>query len=171
MSITKATLEDVPALVELINSAYRGEFSKKGWTSEADLLVGGKRVDEIHMTNMILKKGSMVLKHVTATNQITGCVYLEAHGDHMYLGTLTVSPVEQAKGIGKQLLKASEEEAVLQGKEYIIMTVITVRPELIGWYNRHGYVDTGIRKPFPHEPWQGRPSQPLEFMVLKKMVR
>lgn len=164
-------MEDVPALVELINSAYRGEYSKHGWTSEADLLVGGKRVDEIHMTNMILKKGSMVLKYVTALNQITGCVYLEAHVDHLYLGTLTVSPLEQARGIGKKLLNAAEEQAVLQGKDYIIMTVITVRTELVGWYKRHGYVDTGIRKPFPHEPWQGRPSQPLEFMILKKKIR
>ena len=113
----------------------------------------------------------MVLKYVTGRNHITGCVYLEIHDDHLYLGTLTVSPVEQAKGIGKQLLHAAEEQALLQGKDYIIMTVITVRSELIGWYNRHGYVDTGIRKPFPHEPWQGNPSQPLEFMVLKKMVR
>jgi len=50
----------------------------------------------------------------------------------------------------------------------IYMTVITVRTELVSWYQRHGYADTGERKPFLEDGLTGKHLQPLEFMVLEK---
>ena len=35
-----ALLSDVPQLVSLVNSAYRGDESRAGWTTEAELLAG-----------------------------------------------------------------------------------------------------------------------------------
>jgi hypothetical protein len=50
------------------------------------------------------------------------------------------------------------------------MTVISVRTELIAWYERQGWSDTGKRKPFPENEPFGSPKQPLEFIILKKKV-
>jgi len=101
---------------------------------------------------------------------LAGCVYLEQQPDTVYLGMLTVSPLLQAGGIGKQLLQAAEDFAKRNGVDNISMTVISVRHELIAWYERHGYAKTGETKPFPTDPAFGIPKQPLEFIAMKKMI-
>jgi ribosomal protein S18 acetylase RimI-like enzyme len=169
MNISKATLEDIPQLVSLINSAYRGEHSKKGWTTEADLL-GGLRTDNDSLEKMIGKQEAVILKFCNEDSVLQGCVYLERKTNKMYLGMLTVSPLEQAKGIGKKLLSAAEKYATDQKCSAIEMTVISVRHELILWYQKHGYYKTGEAKPFPADEKFGIPKQALEFVVLQKEV-
>jgi ribosomal protein S18 acetylase RimI-like enzyme len=167
MSIVKATKTDIPELVNLVNSAYRGEDAKKGWTNEADLLVGGIRIDADEMEEMMADDDHIILKHESG-NKITACVSLVKKENYLYLGMLTVSPALQGAGMGKKLLQAAEEFAVHNKFDRILMTVITARQELIDWYTRHGYADTGKRLPFPYEPGKGEHSQPLEFMILEK---
>ena len=169
MNISKTTLEDIPQLERLINSAYRGEGSKKGWTTEADLL-GGIRTDHDNLEKMLNKDGAVILKFMGENNNLQGCVYLEKRESKMYLGMLTVSPDEQAKGIGKKLLFEAEKYAVGQKCSAIEMTVISARDELIKWYQRHGYYETGETKPFPKDEKFGIPKQPLEFIVLEKKL-
>ncbi|MEJ2005000.1 MAG: GNAT family N-acetyltransferase [Cyclobacteriaceae bacterium] len=87
----------------------------------------------------------------------------------MYLGMLTVHPSLQGRGIGKMLMKASEDHARKSGCKMMYMTVLVPRIELIEWYRRQGYTDTGERKPFAFEdPRFGNPKRPLEFTVLTK---
>jgi len=170
MSISKAGLSDVKELCALINSAYRGESSKKGWTTEADLL-GGQRTDEEDMKAIISKPGCLILKFTNETGEIISCVRLEKHGDKMYLGMLTVSPVLQGGGIGKLMMIASENEAKKQNCRCVYMQVIKGRDELIAWYERQGYKDTGKRKPFPMgAPRFGIPKKELEFIIMEKMI-
>jgi ribosomal protein S18 acetylase RimI-like enzyme len=166
-TISKATQEDIPSIVTLVNGAYRGEGSKAGWTTEADLL-GGVRVDEKSVDQMIKEPDSVILLYTDPAGNTDGCIYLRSEGPHIYLGMLTVSPQSQAKGIGKILLKVSEEYALGKGSKGILMTVISLRHELIAWYERHGYYNTGEKKPFPNDPSFGIPKQELEFIVLKK---
>ncbi|MFN4947543.1 MAG: GNAT family N-acetyltransferase [Chryseotalea sp.] len=167
--IRPATLADVNVLNALVNSAYRGETSKKGWTTEADLL-DGTRIDEAALHDLINKKGTTVLCYETEST-IKACVELREEEDKLYLGMLSVSPGLQGSGIGKVLLKEAEFFAKEKGLSYIYMTVISVRAELIAWYQRHGYQVTGERKPFvvPDIRW-GIPKQPLEFVVLRKPI-
>jgi N-acetylglutamate synthase-like GNAT family acetyltransferase len=168
--ISKANLKDCPALNKLINSAYRGEYSRQGWTTEADLL-DGTRTDEKGVEEIINKKGSVILKYVE-DGKILGCVRLDKKDKKLYLGMLTVEPSLQNKGIGKILLKTSEDEARKQNCNSIYMTVISVRDELIGWYKRHGYYDTGKRQPFnSSDPRFGIPKMKLEFVVLEKELK
>lgn len=170
MPISKAELSDVKALNVLINSAYRGESSKKGWTTEADLL-GGQRTDEEDLQEIISKTGCTILRYINEAGEIKSCVRLEKHGDRMYLGMLTVSPVLQNSGIGKQMLQASEKYAKEQNCNAMYMGVISDRTELISWYERHGYKDTGRRNPFPgSNPRFGIPKKELEFIILEKEV-
>jgi ribosomal protein S18 acetylase RimI-like enzyme len=170
MNISKASLQDISQLVTLINSAYRGEHSKKGWTTEADLL-GGVRTDPDNLVKIMNMHNAVILKFCNDDNVLQGCVYLEKKENKMYLGMLTVSPLEQAKGIGKKLLFAAEKYAADHNSCAIEMTVISVRHELISWYEKHGYYKTGETKPFPSDVKFGIPKQPLEFIVMQKEVR
>ncbi len=167
--ITKASLEDISSLNTLINSAYRGETSKKGWTTEANLLEGN-RTNEEELKEILLDPKNTVLKY---TNQglIIGSVLLVEKEQQLYLGMLTVSPELQNSGLGKKLLQASEEHALVLGLNRIVMTVISVRNELISWYERQGYVDTGVREAFPSIHSEGIiGNQVLEFVVLEKRI-
>ena len=99
-----------------------------------------------------------------------GCVNLQQHGNKMYLGMLSVSPFKQGAGIGKHLLKAAEEYASSLNCTSIYMTVISMRTELIDWYKRHGYTDTGERQKFIENAVSGKHLQPLEFAVMEKFL-
>ena len=166
-SIQPAIISDAPSLNTLVNSAYRGDSSKKGWTTEADLL-DGTRIDEDALRDLIQKPDTTVLIY-KEDKVLLGCVELRQDGKKIYLGMLSVKPDTQGKGVGKKLLKEAEVFAGQQHCTKIYMTVISVRKELVDWYIRHGYQLTGERKPFvvPDTRW-GIPKQPLEFVVLEK---
>lgn len=169
MKINKATRKDIPQLVSLINGAYRGEGAKKGWTTEADLL-DGIRTDAASLEEMIKKNNAVILQSLNENNELQGCVYLEKMESKMYLGMLTVAPLLQSKGIGKQLLLAAEKYASEQKCVAIEMNVISVRKELIAWYEKYKYYTTGYTKPFPDNVKFGIPKQPLEFIVMRKEI-
>ncbi|KQB37349.1 GNAT family N-acetyltransferase [Flavobacterium aquidurense] len=167
--ITKATLQDIPSLLTLINSAYRGETSKKGWTTEAHLLEG-KRTTEDELTAMILDPKNSFLKF-TENDKIIGSVLLVEKEHQLYVGMLTVSPELQNAGIGKKMLAEAEIHAKTLGLSTLSMTVVSVRSELIAWYKRHGYVETGEREPFPSSDIHINISdKPLEFIFLEKKI-
>lgn len=166
--ISLATEPDIPALNVLVNSAYRGDSSRKGWTTEADLL-DGIRTDEDALRTMLQNPTVIILTYKQG-EQLLGCVYLETKGQNLYLGMLTVAPDAQASGIGKQLLSAAEQIALEQQCRAVTMTVITQRHELIAWYQRQGYEPTGETQPFPDNPRFGLPKQPLAFIVMEKRL-
>jgi N-acetylglutamate synthase-like GNAT family acetyltransferase len=168
MPITQATLADAAELTALVNSAYRGASSQQGWTSEAHLL-DGIRIDEETMTEYLQAPDTTILKYTNDGGSIIACVYLLKYpGKRLYLGMLTVSPTLQAGGIGRQLLSEAEAWAVKLDCSTIFMTVITTRLELIDWYKRRGYTDTGKREPFHDTKRFGIPKEFIELMVLEK---
>ena len=169
MELKKATLKDIPDLIKLINGAYRGDSSKQGWTTEADLL-DGVRTDAENLAEMINKNDALILQSFNENNILQACVYLEKKQHIMYLGMLTVSPLEQSKGIGKQLLYEAEKYAEQQMCNIVEMTVISLRKELIAWYEKRGYNNTGETKPFPNDIKFGVPKQPLEFIIMQKEI-
>jgi len=170
MQILQATAADVPALVALINSGYRGEASKKGWTTEADLLLGELRTDVPTLSGILESPTAVMLKCVSEEGTITGSVFLDKQERGLYLGMLTVSPEQQAAGIGRRLLLAAEDYARSNQCRVIFMNVISVRHELIEWYLRRGYHDTGERKPLQVDNRFGVPTQPLEFVIMEKSM-
>ena len=167
--ISPAAIEDIPELMRLINSAYRGDEAKKGWTHEADLIDGSLRTDEESLRRLIEQPNSVILKCLQ-NEKIIGCVFLEKNNDQLYLGMLSVAPQIQAQGIGKKLLKAAEEFAAQKNCNLIEMTVISVRHELIAWYERNGYYKTSITKPFHNDHKFGVPRQQIEFVVMEKQL-
>lgn len=169
LNIATLLPSEIDELVALVNSAYRGEGSKKGWTTEADLL-GGLRTDRKSIEVLLQKPGAVILKATNEQGDMEGCVYLHQQGLQLYLGMLTVMPDKQAKGIGKQLLLAAENYGRSVGCTAVKMSVIDVRHELIDWYKRKGYESTGEIKPFPADPSFGIPKQALQFIMLEKKL-
>jgi ribosomal protein S18 acetylase RimI-like enzyme len=169
LTISRLVNKDIEELINLVNSAYRGESSKIGWTTEADLL-DGIRTDQRSIQALIQKPGAIILAATDETSRMVGCVYLQQQGQQLYLGMLTVAPAIQAKGIGKRLLFAAEKYGREINCTSIIMSVIDIREELIDWYKRKGYQSTGETKPFPADPAFGIPKQPLQFIVLEKKI-
>ncbi len=168
MTISKASIGDVVDLLPMINSAYRGETSRLGWTTEADLL-DGIRIDEKSLKDMLSNSDSTLLK-VENNKTIIGCVYLKKEDNKLYRGMLTVMPTLQNNGIGKMLLLEAENQALVFGCSIIYMRVITVRIELIEWYLRHGYIATRKIEPFILDPRFGNTKKPLAFTILQKSI-
>ena len=169
-NIEIASTRDVVQLVNLLNRAYRGDDSRQGWTTEAHLIAGDVRTNEASVKEVLEKKDSVILKYTSSEVGITGCVNLQQHSRKLYLGMFAVTPQLQGAGIGKKLLFAAEEYARQKQSVSIYMTVISVRSELIDWYKRHGYADTGEKKPFEEDGVSGRHLQQLEFVVLEKKL-
>lgn len=171
MKIRRAGVEDVPALHQLIESAYRGVSARQGWSHEADLL-DGQRTDPDALLAMLDDPAQVLL--VAETDALVACVALSDRGGNLaYLGMLTVSPMHQAAGLGRSMLGAAEAFARKELRaSRIEMTVIAQRGDLIAWYERRGYALTGERRPFPHDdPRFGLPRRAdLEFVVLDKRL-
>jgi len=166
--INKASVDDVPVLTRLINRSYRGETAEKGWTTESHLL-DGLRIDEETLTQYILDKDTIILKCCN-DDEVLGSVYLNKNGNELYFGMLTVDPDKQNTGTGKLLLKHIEWYAREQSCNRIHMTVISVRDELIAWYERHGFIKTGEIKPFPTDTKFGIQKQPLELLIMERYI-
>lgn len=169
LTFRDATDADVDALVELIESAYRGESSRTGWTTEADIL-HGQRTDREAVLEVVEAPDSRLLT-VEREGRIVACCQLEHRGEHAYFGMFAVSPALQGAGLGRTVIAEAERQA-REGWDVteMHMTVITVREDLIAWYERRGYRRTGKTAPFPYGDERfGVPQRDdLEFELLVK---
>ncbi|MFJ7277359.1 GNAT family N-acetyltransferase [Kitasatospora sp. NPDC098663] len=167
-----ATLADVPALVELVESAYRGDASRAGWTTEADLLEG-QRTDAEGVAEVIGRSDGVLLV-AERDGRLVACCQLEHRGDRAYFGMFSVRPGLQGGGLGRAVLAEAER---LAGEEWGVgeleMTVIEQRADLIAWYERRGFRRTGVFTPFPYGDERfGVPLRPdLRFEKLTKGLK
>ncbi|MFF4381263.1 GNAT family N-acetyltransferase [Kitasatospora sp. NPDC001547] len=163
---------DVPALVALVESAYRGDASRAGWTTEADLL-DGRRTDSEAVTAAVgHPEGLVVLAE--RDGELLACCQLERRGERAYFGMFSVRPGLQGGGIGRAVLAEAERVAAEEwGVGAMEMTVIEQRAELIAWYERRGFRRTGEFSPFPYGDERfGIPLRPdLRFAHLVKELK
>ncbi len=170
-----ATPDDVPAIVALVESAYRGESSRAGWTTEADLL-DGQRTDAGSVRELVTAPDSMVLlAQQPGADALLACCHLAHEGaGSAYFGMFAVRPGLQGAGLGSAMLAEAERIARTRWAcTRMAMTVIDVRAELIAWYQRRGYMRTGEHKPFPYGDARfGLPKRAdLRFELLLKDLR
>ncbi|HZX71704.1 MAG TPA: GNAT family N-acetyltransferase [Rhodanobacter sp.] len=144
-----AVAADVPAIVALVESAYRGESGLRGWTTESHLL-DGQRTDAADVAALIARPHSHVLL-AERDGRLKASCHLERQGPAAYFGMFAVDPGEQGSGLGKQVLAEAERMARDEWHCHAMrMTVIVQREELIAWYERRGYRRTGEYQPFPY---------------------
>ena len=170
ISFRTAVSRDASTIVPFINGGYRGEGSKRGWTTEADIL-GGQRIDAEKIEEIIAAPESRVELALDESGALVGCVHLKKESpDTCYLGLLTVDPARQALGLGKRILEHADAVARDWECRRMRMTTISVRAELLAYYERRGYARTGATEPFPeNEPRFGLPKvRGLTFVELIK---
>lgn len=170
LTLTEADPSQAAAVSDLVNSAFRGDSSRKGWTTEADLL-GGQRSDPLMIEEVLLNPSKKLLLAFEGV-ELLGCVTLEKVGIYARLGMLTVAPNRQAAGLGKAILQAAEKWASVHWFAVgIELFVVRQRQELIDWYVRRGYELRPERHPFPYGDARfGLPKvHDLEFVVLRKI--
>lgn len=145
--IRKAVNDDTPQIVALVNAAYRGDSSRLGWTTEADLLEG-IRTDSAEIMAILDDQDSTILVGIRDA-EIVASVHLQKNADSAFLGMFAVNPRSQSTGIGKQMLMAAERQVRSAWKvSKMQMKVINVRHELIAFYERRGYQRVGIAQEF-----------------------
>lgn len=164
---------DIEDYLALVASAYRGDESKQGWTTEADLL-SGQRLDAAMAQEMLAEAESTVILVRSLEGQAVASVYLSRPvGGVAYLGVLAVSPLGQGQGVGSALINLAEAwVAEKWSARALRMSVIRQRSELIAYYERRGYERTGEIEPFPYGDERfGVPMvDDLEFVTLVKQL-
>ena len=164
-----AGIADVPAIVALVESAYRGDASRAGWTTEADFLEG-RRTGPDDIEAILARDRSRILL-AERDGELLACAHVAVEDGAGYFGMFSVDPLRQGRGIGNLVLAEAERIA---GEEWscpmMRMTVIDIREDLIPFYERRGYRRTGIKKPFPYGDERfGLPKRDdLRFEVLEK---
>jgi len=172
LNFARAQYADAAEIAQLVNSAYRGDSSRAGWTTEADLL-GGVRTS-LEDIQKLISDGNEYLLTLRQASELLGCCAISQYSStDAYIGMVTVRPNLQGQQLGRQLLEAAEQVAASHfNASYGRMTVISVRHELIARYQRRGYEDTSERNPFPmSDPRFGLPKvSHLEFIVMRKKL-
>lgn len=174
MLLIPAEDPEIEAVAAFVNRAYRGDSSRAGWASEADVL-GGQRTDPATLrADLAATPGAVLLTcRDVADGPMLGCVWLQPAMDQTwYLGMLTVDPELQARQLGRGLLAQAEAYAAQRGAKRIRMTVIWLREDLIAWYRRRGYALTGETEPFPYGDERfGIPQRDdLYFVVMERTL-
>jgi len=162
---------DADAIVALVESAYRGDASRAGWTTEADFL-DGRRTGPDDVIAQIERPRSRILL-AEEDGELLACAHVAVEDGAGYFGMFSVRPGLQNAGIGKAVLAEAERIAREDWSlPAMRMTVIDIRDELIAWYERRGYRRTGILKPFPYGDARfGIPKRDdLRFEVLEKAL-
>jgi len=167
-SIARPEPDEIAAIVALVNGAYRGESSRVGWTTEADLL-DGQRTDAREISALMTAAESLILT-ARAEGQLIGCMHLEKSASDAMLGMFVISPPWQNRGLGRRMLAHAESLAFQSwGCERVLMAVLEMRDELIGYYERRGYKRTGQYRPFPDDVRFGVPKvSGLRFELMAK---
>jgi GNAT superfamily N-acetyltransferase len=135
LRIRTAEPADAEALTRLINAAFVVE----------QIAVEGDRVDVDKTRDYMTRGKFLLLEDATA---LLGCVYVELRGNHGYVGLLSVDPVLQKKGLGRRLMAAAEQNLNDAGCAAVDLRIISARPELLRFYAKLGYAETGI-SPMP----------------------
>ncbi len=166
-----ASEADAAEIAALVNRAYRPAAESGGWTHEAAWVAGART--SATMVERLFRPGSAVLV-LCRGGAIVACVNVEAipapAGAAAYIGMLATEPAAQAAGLGKRMLACAEQYAVAEfGARAFRMTVLTSRPELIAFYERRGYVRSGVVEDFPVAAGYGLPR--VDGLRLETLVK
>lgn len=165
-----AQISDIPKLVELVNSAYRHKAGNS-WTSEAEI-VSGDRINYQQLEQSLFQKNFKLFVAELVGN-LVACIGLTFDQDNVEVGTFCIAPEHQNQGIGKQVLDFAEKYVIdlkLPNLNDFVMWVLSVRHELIAYYERRGYVQSGVIDEYPIDADVGKPIVDLHLVEMRKVI-
>ncbi len=172
MHLEHATEADFPAIIGLVNAAYRGHGAAASWNIETGIIEGTRLTESLLRQDLAAKPHAhFLVTRDSERHSIIGTVWLEPVNDGAWhLGLFTVAPALQKQHLGRTLLSAAEDFAIAHGARSIRMGVLGVRDTLIAWYERRGYHRTGETEPYPYGDNRfGTPLRDdLSFVILLK---
>ena len=179
---------DTPALVALIERAYRSPETAGSWSSEAHLLKG-PRTSNDEISALIAREDSRFLI-AEREGKLVGCCLLQGLSrpfpsdppypdsaplarqksvNAAYFGMFAINPDAHGAGLGKTIIAEAERRVQdLWDCNQMVMTVINVRTELIAWYERRGYRLTGATMPFPFSETSGETTRDFHLSEMRK---
>lgn len=131
----------MPSMIGVVNAAFSVEE-----------FIDGTRTDGQRMAEMMQKGEFLVAEDVSG--KMSGCIYVEFRGERGYFGMLAVDPMQQGTGLGRNLIETAESHCRQRGCHWMDISVLTLRPELMPFYEKLGYAE--IRRE------EFRPSRPLK---------
>ena len=134
--IRLAEAEDIPALCGLVNRAFAIERFLEGTRTDPERLAG------------MLGRGAVLL--AAAGGVPVACIFAEVRGDTGYVGMLAVEPGRQTGTLGRRMMRAAEEYLRAAGCAAIEICVLSLRPELVGPYERYGFRVVGRQEMAPN---------------------
>ena len=162
-----ADLTDVPRVAALIELAYRGPAAATGWTNEAAILTGPRSSPA--EVEALIRDGNSRFVLAFEGERLIGCALIQQYADGAYFGMFAIDPAQQGGGLGKAIVAQCEQAAQeLWGAAFLRLTVISLREQLIEWYERRGFVRTGEHEPFPFETATGALRTDFDLIVLEK---
>ena len=131
LRIRAATAADAPAIVEIVDQAYRHYIARIGKPPGPMLDDYAARVSE--GTVWVLEEGAM----------IAAIIVLLPAPNYLLLANIAVSPARQGLGLGRQLLAFAETEALRRGYREIRLYTHRTMVENQRLYASIGYEETG----------------------------
>jgi ribosomal protein S18 acetylase RimI-like enzyme len=168
-SFAFASIADAPRVAALIERAYRGSTAAKGWTNESDLLTGPR--SSVTEVEALIRHPESRFVMALANGEVVGTALLQKQHEGAYFGMFAIDPELQSGGVGKMVIARCESDAVqLWNAAWLRLTVISLRHELIGWYERRGFQRTGEREPFPFDTATGALRTDFDLVVMQKRL-
>jgi ribosomal protein S18 acetylase RimI-like enzyme len=171
-----ALRSDAPAIVDLIERAYRGPDAADKWTSEAGLLTG-PRTSREEILDLVGREDSRFVL-AEENGKLMGCCLVQglsreeasaAPINAAYFGMFAIEPDRHGSGLGKLVIAEAERRVQdLWGANQMVMTVINLRGPLIAWYERRGYRLTGATLPFPFSETSGETRRDFHLVEMRK---
>lgn len=155
MEIRFAEESDFDTIMDIVNRAFRVE----------SYFINGERLNPERL-RWYFDHGRFLVAEEDGA--LAGCVYVELHSDHSYLGLLSVEPALQKAGLGRRLTAAAEEFAREMGSHRMELTVVHLRTELPPFYEKLGYAVVGT-EPIRKE-MEARVTQPCHFIRMAKTL-
>ncbi|KAL6704604.1 hypothetical protein ACN47E_008001 [Coniothyrium glycines] len=166
-----ATDEDAVPLEQLINAAFRGDRTMQVFLSTDH--------NSIDVTSVEKLRAKINHPDCAALLAVSEDGIILAHGSvrkinssRAWFGMLAVHIEYQKRGLGSRVLAHAEEYASRTWDSTTMeFDVVNTRAELIAWYKKRGYKETGTIIPFPyqyHEGWQAVLRDDLTLVLFAK---
>lgn len=146
-----ATIDDAPQVQQLVQAAFRAPDGREGWT--ADMELGNRfRIEVEQVAATITRADGVVLMTTVAGNLVASVEVVKRSDGHARLSMLSVDQRYQSNGLGRQVLEYAEDYCRRTWSATAMeLNALSTRQNLISWYQRRGYRETGETSPFPRE--------------------